>query len=114
MAASPTVKPLQTILIDSEQLFVTEVSGTTVTVKRGVNGTTAATHLNAAAVTAFEYNHQIVQACNLMTARLFKRRESPFGTAGSAEMGTLNVIPRFDPDIRGLLNDYRRLGIGAT
>lgn len=114
MAASPTVKPLQTLLIESEQLFVTEVSGTTVTVKRGVNGTTAATHANGTAVTAYEYAGPIVEACRLMTSRIFKRREAPFGISGSAEMGTLQVVAKFDPDIRGLLNDYRRLGIGMA
>ncbi len=36
--------PSFTIKIDSEQLLVTAVSGTTITVTRGVNGTTAASH----------------------------------------------------------------------
>ena len=43
--------PSFTIKIDSEQLLVTAVSGTTFTVTRGVNGTTAATHNANATVT---------------------------------------------------------------
>lgn len=39
------------ILIDSEILLVTSVSGNTFTVTRGVEGTTAASHSDAAAVT---------------------------------------------------------------
>jgi hypothetical protein len=39
------------LLIDSEYVLVTAVSGTTITCIRGVNGTTAATHANGAAVT---------------------------------------------------------------
>lgn len=38
------------LLIDSEQLFVVGISGATITVLRGNNGTTAATHSNAAPV----------------------------------------------------------------
>lgn len=113
MATGHSVKPLQSLLIDSEQIFVTAVSTNTLTVKRGANGTTAATHSNSAAVSTYEYPWPIVQACYLMTARVFKRRETPFGVAGSAEMGTLIVAPKFDPDIRGMLNDYRRLMVGA-
>ena len=103
-----------TILVESEQMFVTAVATNTLTVKRGVNGTTAATHATSKAVTAYEYPFPIVQACYLMTARLFKRREAPFGTAGSAEMGTLTVVPKIDPDIRSILNDYRRIFIGVA
>lgn len=114
MTAGHSVKPLHTLLVGTEQLFVTAVSTNTLTVKRGVNGTTAATALNSAAVSVYEYPFPIVQACYLMTARIFKRRESPFGVAGSAEMGTLTVVPKIDPDIRGILNDYRRLFIGVA
>lgn len=38
----------QTLRLDSEQMFVESIAGTTLTVKRGVNGTTAAAHAGAA------------------------------------------------------------------
>ncbi|MCE9585355.1 peptidoglycan-binding protein [Candidatus Nomurabacteria bacterium] len=40
-------------LVDSEEMLVTAVSGTTLTVTRGVNSTSAATHSNSAAVTTY-------------------------------------------------------------
>ena len=44
-----------TLLIDSEQLFVSSYSGNTLTVVRGVNGTTAASHSGGAAIDIYEY-----------------------------------------------------------
>lgn len=38
------------ILVDTEQMYITGVSGNTLTVVRGVNGTTKATHLTGAAI----------------------------------------------------------------
>lgn len=51
----------------------------------------------------------IVRACVLMTMRLFKRKDAPFGVVGStsAEMGQLMVIPKLDPDVALLLEPYR-------
>lgn len=49
------------LLIDSEQMQVTAVSGNTLTVSRGYNGTTAAGHANAANVLkrrVFQIGHQ--------------------------------------------------------
>lgn len=43
-AASSLVYPGDTIVIEDEQLYVSAVNGTTVTVQRGINGTTAAAH----------------------------------------------------------------------
>lgn len=48
-ASASGVKAGWTLLVGSEQMFVSSVSGTTLTCKRGVNGTTAATHSTAAA-----------------------------------------------------------------
>jgi uncharacterized phiE125 gp8 family phage protein len=50
----------------------------------------------------------VVEACALLVARLFKRRDAPFGLAGAPEIGVLQAIPRLDPDVRQLLDPYRR------
>ena len=44
-----------TLLVGTEQMYCTSIDGTTLTVQRGVNGTTAATHSNGAAVSIWEY-----------------------------------------------------------
>ena len=48
---------------------------------------------------------QIVDACIMLTARQFKRFDSPLGVAGFGEMGVVNVR-RFDPDIDELLAPF--------
>ena len=48
-SASGAVVAGMTLLIESEQVFVSAVSGTTLTARRGVNGTTAAAHTAKAA-----------------------------------------------------------------
>jgi hypothetical protein len=52
-----------TIGIDTEQMTVTNVSGTTWTVARHANGTTAATHLNGATVTSLTDPYNGRQYC---------------------------------------------------
>lgn len=56
ITATDIVKPGHTLLIESEQMYVTTVStnGLEITVERGVNGTTAAAH-NAAAIYIYKY-----------------------------------------------------------
>jgi len=53
----------QVHLIDSEQTYVESVSSTTVTCKRGVNGTTAATHSNSTSIYIYDYPADVKQAC---------------------------------------------------
>lgn len=49
------VSPGQTLLCEDEQLYVTAVSTVTVTVERGVNGTTAAAHTAGSALSKARY-----------------------------------------------------------
>lgn len=49
------------------------------------------------------------QACLLQVARLFKRRDAPFGVAGSPEMGSeLRLLARLDPDVEVSIGPYKR------
>lgn len=50
----------------------------------------------------------IEEACLLQASRLFKRKDAPFGVAGTAEAGTL-ALPRIDPDVRMMLEPYRKM-----
>lgn len=49
---------------------------------------------------------EVVQAALLQAARLYRRKDSPEGVAGSAEWGLVRV-PYLDPDVRRLLDPYR-------
>lgn len=71
----------ETIVIDSEQMYVTAVSTVTLTVVRAINGTTAATHANAAAVYRRRYPRDVEAAVkNRVAAR---RWDNQSGFAGS-------------------------------
>ncbi len=50
----------------------------------------------------------IVQACNLLAVREFKRYDSPLGVAGFGEIGVVRVS-RTDPDIESLLAPFRKI-----
>jgi len=53
--------------------------------------------------------HDVREACLLMSARLFKRKDAPFGIAGVSELGTIQVIDRIDRDVQALLAPWRKL-----
>lgn len=51
----------------------------------------------------------IKNATLLQAARLFKRRESPFGIAGSPEMGNeMRLLSKLDPDVEMMVGAYKR------
>ena len=103
-----------TILVDSEQIYVKSYSGNTLTVVRGVNGTTAASHGAGAAIDIYEYPGPIVEATIIQTARLWRRKDSAFASAtGFPETGQARVFNRLDPDVILLLGQYAKLAVGV-
>lgn len=58
-----------------------------------------------------EVPDEIAQACLLLSTRLFRRKDSPQGFAGSAEWGVIRVASR-DPDVEALIAPYRIPGLG--
>lgn len=50
----------------------------------------------------------IREACLLQAARLYKRKDAPFGVTGSPEHGQMQTISRIDPDIKELIAPYIR------
>lgn len=55
----------------------------------------------------------VTRACLLLATRYFKRKDAPFGVVGTPELGFLRVTAR-DPEVRALLNPYRRYEMGAV
>lgn len=53
----------------------------------------------------------IHEACLLQAARVFKRKDSPFGITGTPEYGQMR-LGRFDPDVAWLLEPYRKITVG--
>ena len=63
-----------TILIDSEQMYIYSISTLTLTVERGVNGTTSATHSNGASLYIYQYPADIRQACMDLGVSLYSTK----------------------------------------
>jgi hypothetical protein len=55
-----------------------------------------------------EIPYEVELACKIQASRLFIRKQSPFGIAGSVELGTVRLSSRLDPDVEMLLKTFRR------
>ena len=99
----------QTLLLGSEQVYVTAVDGNDLTVQRGVNGTVAAAHAGGAGIRVYSYPEEVVEACLLQTARLWNGRGGSLpGTPGPSD-ASLGL----DRDVRRLLSAYRKPAMGG-
>lgn len=103
-----------TLLIDSEQVYVESYSTNTLTVSRGVNGTSAAAHSAGAAIDIYEYPEPIVEATIMQAARLWRRKDGAFaGVTGFPETGQTRISGRRDPDVEHILGLYRKTPVGV-
>lgn len=51
----------------------------------------------------------VAAACKVQAARFFKRRDAPFGVAGSPDQGSeLRLLAKMDPDVAVTLRGYMR------
>ncbi len=73
ISAADVVEAGQTLLLGSEQVYVSGVSSTTLTIERGVNGTTAASHAAALVIDVYLYPKPITMGCANIAAAAFKR-----------------------------------------
>lgn len=52
---------------------------------------------------------QVKEATLIQAERLWKRKDAPFGVAGSVEFGSeLRLLAKLDPDVESLLRPFRR------
>lgn len=78
----------QTLKIDSEYLRVTDVSGTTITVTRGVNGSTAAAHTSTTAI--YEWSAEALVKAQVERLTLWKLQQQQSPLAGQAVIGDMS------------------------
>jgi len=69
----------QVILADSEQMYIYSISTLTLTVERGVNGTTSATHDTAKSIYIYQYSSDIRQACIDLSVAQYEMRNKNKG-----------------------------------
>lgn len=95
-----------TLVQGTEQMDVTAVLGTTVTVVRGINGTTAAAH-SAVAIYRRRYPRDIEEIAVLDACRLLREGQTGAGgAAGSSEFGGYQYSMSY-PRIAEVINSYR-------
>ena len=102
----------QTILIDSEQMYIESISSNTLTIKRGVNGTTAATHTISTTIYIFQYPALVEGACLIQAVRWHHRRESGYQDQVATEMGVTAVGKGLDKDVKDMLAPLIKRVIG--
>jgi hypothetical protein len=89
--------PGNTILIETEQMYVSSIATNTLTVVRAANGTTAATHSTAAAIGVYGYPAEVIDACLRLSLRRWKGRDAGAdGTDGGGDVPM--VAPREGED----------------
>ena len=110
VGAATNLGPAQTLLVDTEQMYITAITDNTLTVERGVNGTTAATHSGGATVYVYDYPALVVQACLDVAKLTFRNRDLGMTTSiGSGEQS----ITTAEGEIRSVLmtlDDYKAAG----
>jgi hypothetical protein len=99
----------ETILIDSEQMYITGISTNTITVQRAMNNTSGASHSTGATVSVYKYPQAVENACYMQSARTSKRFLTAYATSiGTPEFNPFDVQSNIDEDVQRLLLPLRR------
>ena len=119
-SASGLVQTGETLLVDQEQIFVEGLStsdGKVATLRRGVNGSTPASH--AASATFGIYEYPMVSAAALQQAAMdLRAKDAPMGQVGSDVIGSQGFGAQvllsggLHPFVRRALWPLRRLQAG--
>jgi hypothetical protein len=101
VSALTGISPGMTLLIESEQVYVSSmVDSTTKTlnVDRGVNGTTAAAHDTAKAISRIVYDSRVMDATMRIALRRWRARDAGAdGMDGGGQVGV--IVPREGEDL---------------
>ena len=102
----------QLLRIEAEYLFVTgkNTTANTLTVIRGVNGTTAAAHILNTPIYIYQPMPEIVQAMEVLATYIYRRRESigSTGDRSTAANGVLVMPSKLPQDVTDILDIYKR------
>jgi hypothetical protein len=96
------------IRIETEFLEITNVQDKELTVLRGRNGSTAASHVNDTAIDIWRAPDPIRQAVLIQAVRAHMRATQGFADSrANAEIGELFFLKKMDPEAQELLAPYR-------
>lgn len=86
----------ETIIVDSEQMHVSAITANTLTVVRGINGSTAATHLDDSIVYRRRYHRIVEAACAMKLAREFRGAQVGHNSPiGADNIGAGSMYPSY-------------------
>ena len=102
-----------TIKVENELMYVESIAGNTLTVIRGVHGTTAATHSTSQSVTRQTFPDDVVQTCLEITRVRYRERDMGL----NRDIGTIEeriTIPTKEEQlIINDINHYKNYGKGS-
>lgn len=98
---------LQYALIGSEQVLITAIATDTLTVERGVNGTTAAAHTTGDAVKAYQHVSDVRKAVGRVVDFLYDHRDT-FSKVIQAADGTATLDDVMPPDVMTTVHNHER------
>ena len=96
VSSGAAFSPGQTILIDTEQMYISSIATNTLTVVRAANGTTAATHSTSAAIAVYQYPSKVREVCLRLALKRWKARDA--GADGTDEGSGIPGTPREGED----------------
>ncbi len=100
VSALTGISPGMTLLLESEQVYVTDSTDSTtdsIEVVRGVNGTTAASHLTGLAISRYVYDARVVDVTLRLWLRRWRARDAGAdGVDGGGQVGIM--VPRESED----------------
>lgn len=101
----------ETILIESEQIYITGIAANALTVERAINGTTGATHALNTAISIVRHPSPVRDACLIEAARLWRLKDNAFASSvGSPDTGTVQVFGgQIHARARALLDPFRKV-----
>ncbi len=88
-----------TVVVGSEQMLITGITGNTLTVTRGLNGTETGSHAGADAIGIVRWPASVERAALIQAARIWTR---------AADFEPFYVDADVDTDVRLLLEPYRK------
>ncbi len=112
--SSPRFAAGMLIRVETEYQEITDVQEKTLTVIRGRNGSTAATHANGTAIEIWRAPDPVRQAVIIEATRAHMRAQQGFADSrANAEIGELFFLKKMDPEAQELLSHYRSKRVPA-
>lgn len=99
----------QTLKIESEWLYVSAITSNNLTIQRGLNGSTAAAHVNGTAISIYEPMRDVQRVTLRFATWLYKQYEAPFTfELQTGPDGSVIIPQNAPPAVHRFIKQYRR------